>query len=99
MNFTEFLTTIFNSFNTFFTHITGFINILINDNFIKLIIYISIFGFAIYILKELFSILYTILNNNHDKEEQKKILHPEESKKSNSKNKNGDNFRKKDIYW
>lgn len=68
MSFQDFITTIYNSFNTFFTHITNYISLLINNNFIKLIIYFSIFSFITYFLFEIIKLFLKIINNGHNKE-------------------------------
>lgn len=68
MSFQNFITTIFNSFNAFFTHIVSYINLIIDNNFIKLIIYLVLFKIIIDFLFEVIKILLKIINNGHNKE-------------------------------
>lgn len=68
MSFQNFITTIFNSFNAFFTHIVSYINLVIDNNFIKLIIYLVLFKLIIDFLFEVIKILLKIINNGHNKE-------------------------------
>lgn len=68
MSFQNFITTIFNSFNAFFTHIVSYINLIIDNNFIKLIIYLVLFKLIIDFLFEVIKILLKIINNGHNKE-------------------------------
>ena len=97
MNFSEFIVAINNCFTNFFTHIIDIITPLFENNFIKLIVCFAVLSFIMYVLFELFNILYTILNNGHDKKEEIKIANGEYNKKE--KGKHGDNIKKKDIYW
>lgn len=95
MTFEVFINNIINSFNAVFPHIASYINSLINNNFIKLIIYLSLSAFLINLVFSILNIVYSILNNNHDKEETIKLF----GNKSSETSKNGGNIKSKDIYW
>lgn len=71
MTFETFVNSIINAFNTVFPHITSYINALIDNNFIKLIIYLSLSAFVINILFAILKIIYGILNRKHDREMKK----------------------------
>lgn len=68
MTFEVFINNIINAFNTVFPHIAYYINSLINNNFIKLIIYLSLSAFLINLVFSILKIIYGILNRKHDKE-------------------------------
>lgn len=68
MDFQTFVNSIINAFNTVFPHISSYINTLIDNNFIKFIIYLSLSSFLISLLFAILKIIYGILNRKHDKE-------------------------------
>lgn len=72
MNFSNFLATIFNSFNTFFSHIINYIESIMQNNFIKLIIYLVLFGYVINFLFNVIKLLLKILTNSFNNNEIKK---------------------------
>lgn len=95
MSFESFVNSIINAFNTVFSHIVTYIQIFLNNNFIKFIIFLGLFGFIINFLFSIIKIIYEILNNKHDKQETKELF----SGHSNETVKNGGNIKSKDIYW
>lgn len=68
MTFNEFIIAINNCFNNFFTHIIDIINPLLENNLIKLIIYLSIFSFIVFLLFSIIKIIYLIFNRKNNKE-------------------------------
>lgn len=72
MNFQDFLNNIINSFNNFINHVPQIINIIIQDNFIKLLIYLTIFStlitFTIYIIN-----LFKNIINFNKKDKNKEV--------------------------
>ena len=95
MTFEVFINNIINAFNTVFPHISTYINTLIDNNFIKFIIYLSLSSFLISLVFSILKIIYLILNNKHDKEEEKELF----GGHSNDSVKNGGNIKSKNIYW
>ena len=62
------------SFNTVFSHIIIYIDMIIKNNFIKFIIYLSLVFFIIWIAENILKIVYTIFNIKHDKETRKNVI-------------------------
>ena len=93
MTFSEFVTKIFTFFNTVFTNLISYIEILLENNFIKFIIYLSLLSFIITLFTIIIRMIYNILNYKHDKEsndlETKDVIKAE----------NGGRIRKKDLWW
>ena len=78
MSFQQFLNSIMNSFNTVFSHIISYIELLLQNNFIKFIIFLSLLFFIIWILENILKIVYTIFNIKHDQETRKKVIKKKE---------------------
>ena len=95
MSFQQFLNSIMSSFNTVFSHIIKYIELLLQNNFIKFIVFLSLVFFIIWIIESIINMIYLILNHNHDKKEIIKIL----GTKNDEISKNGGNIKSKDIYW
>ena len=95
MSFETFLNNIINNFNTVFYHIINFIELILDNNFIKFIILLGLFIFVINLLCSVVNIIYKILNNRHDKEALKSIFNSTDKETR----KNGGNIKSKDIYW
>ena len=93
MTFSEFVTKIFTCFNTVFTNLVSYIEILLENNFIKFIIYLSILSFIITLLTIIIGMIYNILNYKHDKESN------DLEKTDVIKAENGGRIRKKDLWW
>lgn len=72
INFTYFIKKIFDSFFIVFENIIEFINIIINNYFIKLIIYFILFYFIINFLFMIFKILLNLLEIKNLENEEKK---------------------------
>ena len=97
-SFVTFLNNIVSSFNSVFEHFINYIELIFNNNFIKLIIYLSLFSFLIFILSSIIGIIYSIINLRHDKNELKVLIKGEKSENTESAE-NGGNIKSKDIYW
>ena len=95
MTFETFLNNIINNFNTVFYHIINFIELVLDNNFIKFIIFLGLFIFVINLLCHVINIIYTILNNKHDKESLKNLFNSTDKETRE----NGGNIKSKDIYW
>ena len=93
MTFSEFITKIFTCFNTVFVNIVSYIEILTKDNFIKVIIYLSLLSFVISLFAVIIGIIYNILNYKHDKEAN------DLEKIDVIKTENSGKIRKKDLWW
>ena len=78
MSFQQFLNSITECFNTVFSHIIIYIDMIIQNNFIKFIIFLSLVFFIIWIAENILKIVYTIFNIKHDKETRKKVIKKKE---------------------
>lgn len=78
MSFQRFISSITECFNTVFSHIIIYIDMIIQNNFIKFIIYLSLVFFIIWIAENILKIVYTIFNIKHDKETRKKVIKKKE---------------------
>lgn len=97
-NFGTFLNNIISSFNSVFEHFITYIELIFNNNFIKLIVYLSLFSFLIFILASIINIIYSIINLKHDKNELNVLIQGKKSENTESA-KNGGNIKSKDIYY
>ena len=68
MSFQNFINSIMASFNSTLSHITSYINSLLNDNFIKFIIFLGLFIFVIELLCIIIKFIYTIFRSKHNRE-------------------------------
>lgn len=68
MTFQNFINSIMASFNTTLSHITGYINSLLNDNFIKFIIFLGLFIFVIELFCIIIKFIYMIFRSKHNRE-------------------------------
>lgn len=93
MTFSEFITKIFTCFNTVFVNIVSYIEMLTKNNFIKVIIYLSLLSFIISLFAVTIGIIYNILNYKHDKEAN------DLEKIDVIKTENSGKIRKKDLWW
>lgn len=93
MTFSEFITKIFTCFNTVFVNLVSYIEMLTKNNFIKVIIYLSLLSFIISLFAVITGIIYNILNYKHDKEAN------DLEKTDVIKTENGGRIRKKDLWW
>ena len=81
MSFQQFISSITECFNTVFSHIIIYIDMIIQNNFIKFIIFLSLVFFIIWIAENILKIVYTIFNIKHDKEKHDKETGKKEIKK------------------
>lgn len=68
MNFQQFINSIMTSFNNTLSHITNYISLLINDNFIKFIIFLTLFMFILELVIIIIKFIYSIFRSKHNRE-------------------------------
>lgn len=72
MNFSEFIDIIINNFNQFLQLVSTFFDDLMENNFIKLILFIAILYFVIYMLSEIINLIKKIFSTKKEASKNKK---------------------------
>lgn len=92
MTFSQFLNKIIECFNLVFKNIISYIELLMENNFIKIIIYINLLMFIISILCVVVQIIYNVLNYKHDKE-------ANDLENTDAVTNENVRVKKKDLWW
>ena len=73
MLFSEFINKLINCFNNALKLVSNIISIIINNNFIKLIIYTAVMYFIFYLFSELINIIINLFKNHKNENDNSKV--------------------------